>query len=318
MLRIRVCPNCATIIRNGEKKCSGCGKTIEELIAIKSRKIVTAPLNEHKNNSADNVIDNQTDNAINNKCDKDIKQGFDDTINTKNAGNISEEGNKVNKRHKHKKKTQHVAYSAKEIMESEQINAKFDEDGKLFIDTSDVTYLEGASKNNDGNKEDASYSAKKARGEYELPKIKWWEIYKHADRLLARRKISKEVNKASHKKPNDISKTKTILLCIFLGYLGAHNFYVKNIRKGWVMFSFFVLSFGLTILISSISALEYYFMSIVGCLGFLMIFMWVSDLISLIFNKFRYRTSKMDFIRTLNIETRAKLSKKYIKIENVK
>ena len=55
-----------------------------------------------------------------------------------------------------------------------------------------------------------TYSVKKARGDYREPKIKWWEIYKLADRAFARKKIKKEVAKASKIKPFSYT-TKPVL-----------------------------------------------------------------------------------------------------------
>ena len=40
-----------------------------------------------------------------------------------------------------------------------------------------------------------------------------------------------------------------------------------------------------------------------------------SDLIDLIFNRYKYRISKEEFISNLNVATRAKLGKKYIALD---
>ena len=70
-------------------------------------------------------------------------------------------------------------------------DVKKDENGELEIDTTDVTYFEGAKQ---------PYGAKSARGERDDEKIQWWEIYKWADLYLARRKINKEVKKEMNMK----------------------------------------------------------------------------------------------------------------------
>ena len=172
------------------------------------------------------------------------------------------------------------------------------ENGEYEVDTSDVSYLP----------ETYNYSAKKARGEYKRPKIKWWEIYKWADLLLARRKVKKQVNKASQYKPEVFSKTVTLILCVLFGWMGAHNFYVRNRKKGFVsLFSFF---FGAFIAVNPATRMIQ--VSIGGLFLFIAIFIWLMDLINLITNTFSYRLSKWRFIDGLNTETRAKLGYKYV------
>ena len=91
----------------------------------------------------------------------------------------------------------------------------------FFIVASDVTYLERA--------KIPTSSVKKARGDAPVQeKLEWWEIYKWADRMLARRKINKEVKKAATKTPARIKRGGMITLCLFFGWLGIHNFYGGN------------------------------------------------------------------------------------------
>lgn len=196
------------------------------------------------------------------------------------------------KRHKHKSK------------QKNEPEYTVDENGEYNIDTSDVTYLEGA--------EAPTYSVKKARGEVKQEKLKWWEIYKWADRMLARRKISKEVNKASTKTPTGINRVSMIIWCIFFGYLGIHNFYAHNFKRGW----FVLVSFVIVVLVTSINVLtEIMGVFVGGGLGFIIFAMWLIDLIALIFGRYKYRISKEEFISNLNVETRAKLGKIYIGLD---
>ena len=193
------------------------------------------------------------------------------------------------KRHKHKKKTKDVPHYT------------VDEDGSFNIDTRDVTFLDNS-----------SYSSKKERGEFKPEKIEWWEIYKWADRMLARRKVKKEVNKAATVRPEFVSKTTMLLLCIFFGWMGAHNFYAKNTAKGWTIVGMLIA----TVIIVEVPVL-YAFMGVFvggGC-GFIVVCMWIIDLFGIITNRYRYKITKMQFIRKLNVETRAKLGKKYINIK---
>ena len=196
------------------------------------------------------------------------------------------------KRHKHKSK----------IKKEDQPKYTVDSDGSYNIDTSDVTYLEGI--------EAPTYSVRKARGDApKEEKLKWWEIYKWADRMLAKRKIMKEVRKASHKRPEGIKKSSMLLWCLFFGWLGIHNFYAKNNKKGWTIVIFDII-IGLVINIQPL----YEFMGVFvgGGLGFVVLAMWLYDLCCLIIDKYRYRISKEEFISNLNVETRSKLGKKYV------
>jgi len=56
-------------------------------------------------------------------------------------------------------------------------------------------------------------------------------------------------------------------------------------------------------------------LSVGGFAGFLVLTMWLSDVINIIFNNFKYRVQKVAFISKLNVETRAKLGEKYIDME---
>ena len=156
------------------------------------------------------------------------------------------------------------------------------------------------------------YSVKKARGEYTPEKIEWWEIYKWADRMLARRKVKKEVNKASRVKPAFVSKVKLFLLCVFFGWFGVHNFYAKNIAKGWTVLSLMTISI-IVVVVEPLTRIMGVFVG--GGFAFIVVTMWIYDLVSIILNRYKYKTVRMQFIRKLNVETRAKLGKKYINMK---
>ena len=98
------------------------------------------------------------------------------------------------------------SWREKKKQEKERIDVTKDEDG-YNVDVKDVSYLPST----------YTYSAKKARGEYQKPNIAWWEVYKWADLLLARRKVKKQVNRASHYRPSQFSLGATITLCILFG-----------------------------------------------------------------------------------------------------
>ncbi len=196
------------------------------------------------------------------------------------------------KRHKHKSKLK------------EEPKYTVDENGDYNIDTSDVTFLEGV--------EAPTYSVKKARGEVKEEKLKWWEIYKWADRMLAKRKIMKEVNKASTKTPFGISRGVMIFLCIFFGYMGAHSLYGKNYKRGFTTMGLFITAM---IVVSVPVLYKYVGIFLGGGCGFVAVAIWVYDLVMLVINKYKYRISKEEFISNLNVETRAKIGKKYVDLD---
>lgn len=225
-------------------------------------------------------------------------QGNDGTLSSsqesgENAGDKveSKEGEeKKRKRHKHKQKI-----IDRPVVEVES-------DGSYNINTSDVTFFEGAKE---------EYSAKKARGEGEQEKIQWWEIYKWADLYLARRKINKEVNKAAVIEPAYISHVTLLLLCFFFGIFGAHNYYAKNYKKG----AFVSIALLIAMIVVAIPELEGVInVSVGGGLGFIVVAMWVWDFVAILFYKYKFRESKLKFISKLNLETRKKLGKKYVTI----
>lgn len=325
--RIRFCPKCMNIIRKNDSKCSVCGMSVDkmyeeaekaELAKIeKTKKIV-----ESEKAKEDSVIDNGNEIIVDTakiiketssekekqeeKKDEEISADkssvFGDSnfstqedFQSEDVGKIvfESEQNKP-KRHKHKSK--------KKKQEEPQFTV--DEDGAYDIDTTDVTYLEGI--------ENPTTSVRKARGELKEEKLKWWEIYKWADRMLAKRKIMKEVNKASHKTPRGISRSLMITYTILLGWLGIQNFYAGNKKKGWVS----VVCVTTAVIVVNVPVLyEFCGIFIGGGCGFVALWIWISDLISILLNKFKYKISKEEFISNLNVKTRAKLGKKYIDLD---
>ncbi len=273
--RIRFCPRCMNIIHKNDKQCSSCGLEVIKMLEMQLE-------NEDKK---EKLVSEAIEKA---------NQEVSETETLDSAEQNSDETAVKPKRHKHKSKT-------KPQNKEDLPEYTVDENGDYNIDTKDVTFLEGV--------DYKSYSAKQARGEKPArEKINWWEIYKWADLMLARRKINKEVKKASYKIPYGISRTKMLLLCIFLGWFGAHDFYAKNNKRGWTVLSFNVVV-ALVINIPILYKLMGIFVG--GGLGFVLVVMWISDLYAIITNHYKYRISKEEFISNLNVETRGKLPKRY-------
>lgn len=316
----RVCPMCAEIIDKKLTKCPICGHNFaaekeDELAAFANsldekgeQKSNIAPSaggvtqeNLSENGDKDNLgisSDGADTNLSADKNDAEITL-TEDAEKTSAAGGANEAGaasgneasqTAVRKRRKHKRKQQEVP------------DVKKDENGELEIDTTDVTYFEGAKQ---------PYGAKSARGERDDEKIQWWEIYKWADLYLARRKINKEVNKAARIEPTYIKHGVLLCLAILFGWMGAHNFYAKNRGKGWFVLSSLIIA----LIVVSVPAFKGVIdVSIGGGLGFVILIMWLSDVISIVMRRYKFRESKLKFIAKLNLETRKKLGKKYINI----
>ena len=192
-----------------------------------------------------------------------------------------------------------------------------DENGEFNIDTSDVEIIGDKTMKILEEQRQQTYSVKKARGDYRPERIKWWEIYKLADRSFARRKIKKQVTKASRVKPDNVKKGKLFCLCLFLGWIGAHNFYVRNRKKAWTTVTFFSISC-LSMMFSGLAFIKAIELWLIGFTGFVVIFMWMSDLVNILFGQFSYRIQRDKFISGMNVTTRAKLGEKYIDLDLLK
>lgn len=299
MKRVKFCPKCMNIIGKKDTECSACGMKVEDM------KIEDVPtFMPKKKKKEKEIITDENGNVLSKKEIKKLQEQkeinfeeafFEEEENpveteSVNQPESTEENETKPKRHKHKSKKK----DAPEF--------SVNETGEYSINTKDVTFFE----------KQEEYSVKKARGDYEPEKLKWWEIYKWADRMLARRKIKKEVNKAATVRPEFISKTKMLLLCLFFGWMGAHNFYARNKAKGWTIVGMLIAM----VIIVKVPALNAFMGVFVGggC-GFVVLCMWLIDIFAIITNRYRYRITKMQFIKKLNVETRAKLGKKYIDIK---
>lgn len=264
-----ICKNCMQFYDGKPEVCPFCGAQLRV-----SKKIEEPQSSETK----ENKVKNKRKRFISSK-EIMAEISFDELLNRTNDTDVKSWRDK-------RKKNQ----------ESPQVSV--DENGELYIDTRDVTYLP----------ETHTYSVKKARGEYVRPKIKWWEIYKWADLMFARRKIKKQVKRAGQYRPEPIKKGSLLTLCIILGWAGLHNFYARNHRKGW--FVLIACIFGSICVFNPVfKAVQ---VSLGGGLMFVVLLMWLFDIIDIIFNKYQFRLSKWRFIDELNVDTRAKLGMKYL------
>lgn len=89
--------------------------------------------------------------------------------------------------------------------------------------------------------------------------------------------------------PADAKKTTATLLCLFLGYTGAHNFYLGKFIKAGISLFGFVLAVVMVILTDYIYGTTtwniLWLISIIP--GTCVLLFWFSDLISIIFERYK-------------------------------
>ena len=179
------------------------------------------------------------------------------------------------------------------------------------IDVSTISVLQGKVGNN-------KYKPKTSGAEidYRQEKLKWWEIYKFADRWLVRRAINKHVKKASYERPKHISYWGLLLLSIFTGFVGGHSFYARNYKRGIVSASLFGLSITMVILMEYFPWFLNFQYSLCALPGLICIMMWVWDIMLILVRRYRFKISKLNFIYSLDVETRSRIHNKYIDVPN--
>lgn len=309
---MKQCPRCSAEITSKMKKCERCGLPLDHVDF--SDEILQEELDRKAKKQA-KIADKKAKKQAKKQelKEKRERESVSTTDFSKFASNVESDNEPVEE--PVQKKGMFGGKKKAKKNSQEKPRFEIDENGEFNIDTKDVEIVGTETGKIIEEQHGKSYSVKKARGDYREPKIKWWEIYKLADRSFARRKIKKEVNKASKIKPDFINKTKLLLLSIFLGWSGAQNFYAKNKKKGYVQVVSLILWLGIAILAPYVKFLARVQISIGGCAGFIDIFIWFSDIFNVAFNSFKYRIQKEKFIFSMNIETRAKLGEKYIDLD---
>lgn len=97
--------------------------------------------------------------------------------------------------------------------------------------------------------------------------------------------------------PIDVSKKSLLLLSIFLGVFGAHNYYCAKFGKAIYMTitTVFMLLFALFKQFNIGGWFVTYFFSFVALLQGVTLLMWVVDIVYIIFNKFKVPVYKEEF-----------------------
>lgn len=304
---MKQCPRCASEITSKMKKCDRCGLPLDSVDfsdeIVEEEKRESAAQKKREQKAAKKAEKKAKKQELKEKKKQEAVSNTDFSKFATNSG-VEEPVDNLPKSKRARKKAK-----------LERPVFEIDENGEFNIDTDDVEIVGKETGKLIEEQYTKTYSVKKARGDYKPPKIKWWEIYKLADRAFARRKIKKEVNKAAKYKPDFVSKGKLLALSIFLGWCGAHNFYAKNKKKGWFQVVTLFLWLGVTFLSMRVAFFAKISLSVGGCAGFLDVFTWFSDIIAIMFNSFKYRVQKEAFIFKMNVETRAKLGEKYIDLD---
>ncbi len=308
---MKQCPRCSAVITSKMEKCEKCGLPLDSVDF--SDEFEKQEL-EMQNKKAEKKAEKRAKKLARKQelKEKRERESVSTTDFSKFASNVEHE---EEPEEYIEKKGLFGSKKKKKKNKQEKPNFEIDENGEFYISTSDVEIVGEETGKLIEEQHSKSYSVKKARGDYKEPKIKWWEIYKLADRAFARRKIKKEVNKAAKIKPEFVKKSSLLTRAIFLGWCGAHNFYAKNIKKGWTSVISLILWMGIAFFASFVPFLSKIQISVGGCAGFICIFIWFGDIFNIAFNSFKYRLQREKFIFSLNIETRAKLGEKYIDYE---
>lgn len=96
--------------------------------------------------------------------------------------------------------------------------------------------------------------------------------------------------------PADVSRVKLTLLAVFLGFLGAHHYYVGRYKMGVFYSIFFVVGLVnavLTKLIeTTLSGNMYEIFTILVLVWGIVIFMWIIDLAKICLNKYKIPVSR--------------------------
>lgn len=295
------CPRCGNLIMKREKVCPRCGTPIVRESKADSSEAEELTNKRRAEVESKVVVTENVSAAKREQLEKEKQKQAKQEAATELQMSKTKQKKLANDKAKAKKKK---TYKHKKVNVFE---ARDDGEGGLKIDVSDSSFLD-ETKHLGGNiKSDG------AKKKYKIPeKLKWYDIAKWADRMLARRKVKRAVNKAGTEIPDYVSKPAMIVLCVLFGYMGAHSFYAKNYVRACVSLFSVIIS---SIVISIDVLTKYVGVSIGGGFGLVFVVMWLWDLFAIIFNKYRYRTSKDKFIATLNFDTRAILGRKYIKKE---
>ena len=94
-----------------------------------------------------------------------------------------------------------------------------------------------------------------------------------------------------------------------------HNFYAGNWKRGLVSAISFAIAMIFVVFLDGIAFFKTYMQGIMCAVpGLVCMFIWLTDFVAIVLRRFKFRTSRLEYIKTLDLETRARLGKKYIYI----
>ena len=203
---MRQCSRCASELNDNDKVCPRCGLPVDKMVGAEEEALAEEMIKQSKSDKL-------------NKAQKKEKRRLA-KLAKKEAKKKRKEESKVSstdfsKFAANNSSEDEIAVLGKRRKKNDKFQFEIDENGEFHIDTKDVEIIgEDVAKIYEERRRKQEYSVKKARGDYRPSRIKWWEIYKLADRAFARRKIKKDVTKAAKVKPDFVSKAKLLILAI--------------------------------------------------------------------------------------------------------
>ena len=103
----------------------------------------------------------------------------------------------------------------------------------------------------------------------------------------AMRNKQKERVVLSSYRPNDIKKSKLVLMTVLLGWTGAHCYYVGRMGRGFTILLCLVLGLAFVAIPESWALHAYVSGIVAGALGFVWLFTWWTDIVNVCVDKFR-------------------------------
>lgn len=93
--------------------------------------------------------------------------------------------------------------------------------------------------------------------------------------------------------PSDVSRVKLILLTIFLGFVGAHFYYVGRYKKGILYTCSFIIGVVYSLINSNLnpSGDAWEVFTLLAFVWAIVTFMWINDIIKVCLNKFKIPVS---------------------------
>lgn len=95
--------------------------------------------------------------------------------------------------------------------------------------------------------------------------------------------------------PTDVNKTKLLLLAVFLGFTGAHNYYVGRYGRGMFFTIFFLFGVANAVLTtlykSALSGAFFEVLTILSLIWGVVLLTWLFDIINIVLNKYKIPVS---------------------------